>query len=76
MPSETVTLALRGASPELIEAVTSSLAARARRMVEAELGQTAEVSAKDVTAARRTIASLALRLASEGRILLTAPSES
>lgn len=75
VPSESVTLALRGAAPELVEAVTSALAARARRMVEAELAQAAEANAKDVTAARRSIASLALRLASEGRIALTAPKE-
>ncbi len=75
VPTETVTTALRGAPPELAEAVTSALAARARRMVEAELAQAAEVPAKDVAAARRTIASLALRLASEGRIALSAPKE-
>ncbi|GGE23843.1 flagellar motor switch protein FliG [Aureimonas endophytica] len=75
VPTETVTLALRGAAAELTEAVTSALAARARRMVEAELAQAADVSIKDVTAARRTIAALALRLASEGRIVLSAAKE-
>ncbi|MBC8130932.1 MAG: flagellar motor switch protein FliG [Rhizobiaceae bacterium] len=75
VPTEVVTLALRNAPPELVETVTSSLSARARRMVEAELGRPADVSAKDVTAARRSIAALALRLASEGRIVLTEPKE-
>jgi flagellar motor switch protein FliG len=75
VPTENVTLALRGAKPELVEAVTSALAARARRMVEAELAQNADVSDKDVTAARRAIATLALRLGAEGRIALTAPKE-
>ncbi|KAB0676527.1 FliG C-terminal domain-containing protein [Aureimonas leprariae] len=75
IPTENVTLALRGASPEVTESVTSALAARARRMVEAELAQNADVSVKDVTAARRAIATLALRLAAEGRIVLTAAKE-
>lgn len=70
--TEQVTLALRSAPPELVEIVLSSLAARARRMVEAELQQTIDVNAKEITTARRAIASLALRLASEGRIVLTA----
>lgn len=75
VPTDAVTLALRGAPPELVEVVVSSLAARARRMVEAELQQTVDVAAKDVTAARRMIASLALRLASEGRITLSGAKE-
>lgn len=70
VPTETVTLALRGADAALAEAVTSSLAARARRMVEAELTRPAEASKKDVAIARRTIASLALRLSQEGKIAL------
>lgn len=75
VPTESVTLALRGAPPELVEVVTSSLSARARRMVEAELQRSVDVSAKDVTAARRMIASLALRLAGEGRIVLNPAKE-
>jgi flagellar motor switch protein FliG len=72
VPTEQVTLALRNASPELVEVVLSSLAARARRMVEAELQQTIDVDAKEITVARRGIAALALRLSNEGRIVLTA----
>jgi flagellar motor switch protein FliG len=75
VPTETVTLALRGAAPELVETVTSSLAARARRMVEAELGRAVDVSQKDITAARRIIAAQTLRLASEGRISIAQAGE-
>ena len=75
VPTELVTMALRGAPPELVEVVTSSLAARARRMVEAELQQAADIAPKDITGARRSIAAAALRLASEGRITLTAAPE-
>lgn len=68
-------MALRGAPPELVEVVVSSLAARARRMVEAELQQTVDIAPKDVTSARRSIAAAALRLVSEGKIVLTASPE-
>jgi flagellar motor switch protein FliG len=73
--TEQVTLALRNAPAELVEVILSSLAARARRMVEAELQQTIDVNAKEITTARRAIASLALRLATEGRITLTAVAD-
>lgn len=75
VPTETVTLALRGSPPELVEVIASSLAARAKRMVEAELTRAADIDPKDITAARRSIAALALRLASEGKIVLTASKE-
>ncbi|WP_210270044.1 FliG C-terminal domain-containing protein [Aureimonas mangrovi] len=68
--ADLVTTALAGAEGELREAVLSSLAARARRMVEAELAQPRELDATAVVSARRAIAALALRLAGEGRIAL------
>ena len=70
--TEQVTLALRSATPELTEVILSSLAARARRMVESELQTAVDVHAKEITTARRAIAAQALRLAAEGRIVLTA----
>ncbi|MFD2236371.1 FliG C-terminal domain-containing protein [Aureimonas populi] len=73
--SDTVITALTGAGDELKETVLSSLAARARRMVEAELSQPRALDPKDVAAARRSIASLALRLANEGRIALVGEEE-
>jgi len=69
--AETTTLSLRGASPELVEAVLSSIGARTRRMIEAELKDAVgNVSADDVNTARRNIASAAVRLSSEGSVEL------
>ncbi|WP_062014263.1 FliG C-terminal domain-containing protein [Aureimonas sp. AU4] len=75
IPTETVTLSLAGAEPDLREAVLSSLGARARRMVEAELSRGDVGNADAVQAARRTIAASALRLSAEGRIDLSEKAE-
>ncbi|MEQ1944659.1 flagellar motor switch protein FliG [Mesorhizobium sp. VNQ89] len=65
--TELVTLALRNAPPALTEAVLSSIGARARRMIESELGQGSEsVNAADITRARKAIAAGAIRMAREG----------
>ncbi len=65
--TELVTLALRNAPPALTEAVLSSIGARARRMIESELGQGAEgVGAADIVRARKAIAAGAIRMAREG----------
>ena len=65
--TELVTLALRGAPAELVEAVLSSIGARSRRMIESELGQgTDGVAAADIVGARKTIASTAIRMSREG----------
>lgn len=68
--SDQVVLALRGADALLTERVLSCLAGRARRMVEAELQGAGEANPRDVEAARRAIASQALRLAADGTIVL------
>ncbi len=69
--TEIVTLALRGASSDVSEAVLSALGARSRRMIEAELaadeGNTPQA---DIVQARRTIASTAIRMAGDGLIEL------
>lgn len=75
MPADVVTIALNGAPDDIKECVLSSLAARSRRMVEAELGQAIEVPAVEIAGARRRIATAALRLAREGKIELRAPEE-
>ncbi len=72
---EQVTLALNGAPQDLREAVLSALGARARRMVEAELGRNEPAAADGIQAARRAIAGAALRLAAEGRIDLSEKAE-
>ena len=66
--TEKVMLALRGVTAELKEIVLSSLGARARRMIEAELTEAPTEVTKDVVAARQTIAEMALKLAAEGAI--------
>lgn len=69
-----VTNALVGTEAELRETILSSLAARTRRMVEAELSSGREIDAREITGARRQIAALALRFAREGRIALPNPT--
>ena len=66
LSTEVVTLALRGAQPDMAEAVLSAIGARSRRMIEAELSQDANVAAADIAQARRTIAATVVRLAREG----------
>ncbi len=71
LPTDLVTLSLRGASPELTEAVLGALGARSRRMIEAELkDSTITPPADEVNKARKRIASTAIRLSSEGVIEL------
>lgn len=69
--SEVVTMALRNSSAPLVEAVLSSIGARMRRMIEAELGEGSDgVAMADILQARKTIASTAIRLADQGVIEL------
>jgi flagellar motor switch protein FliG len=71
LSTEVVTLALRGADAELTEAVLSSIGARSRRMIEAELSQGAEgIALADIMGARKTVASTTVRLAREGAFAL------
>lgn len=67
LSTEMVTLCLRGAPAEMVEAVLSSIGARTRRMIEAELGQEADgIAMSEVISVRRTIASTAIRMSLEG----------
>ncbi|MEZ2329380.1 flagellar motor switch protein FliG [Mesorhizobium sp. RCC_202] len=67
LSTELVTLALRGAPPELAEAVLSAIGARSRRMIESELGQGSEgIALADIMAARKTISVATIRLSREG----------
>ncbi|WP_165690788.1 FliG C-terminal domain-containing protein [Consotaella salsifontis] len=70
IPTETVIIALSGAVEDIKNGVLEALGARARRMVEAELAQKNSVPPQDVAAARRLVSKAALRLASEGKIVL------
>ena len=62
--------ALRGMAAEFREVILSSMGARARRMVEAELKDDDGQMSKQTPAARRAIADLALTMASNGDIAL------
>lgn len=65
--TEMVTLALRNADAAMTETVLSSIGARSRRMIEAELASEAgNVNAEDIARARKSIASAAIKLAGEG----------
>jgi flagellar motor switch protein FliG len=71
--TEQVMLALRGVEGELKEVILSSLGARARRMIEAELTGAAVEVTKEVASARQAIAEMALTLASTGEIAIAEP---
>lgn len=73
VPADRLLLALRGADAAFQDVVLSSLASRARRMVEAELAGGETGSPREVAAARRAIAELALAMAARGEIELDAP---
>jgi flagellar motor switch protein FliG len=75
VPTDRVIQALHGAEPRLSRLILSSLAARARRMIEHEQASGATPSARDINKARRAIADLALELADRGTIELHAEEE-
>ncbi len=67
LSSELITLALRGAPPDLTESILSSIGARARRMIESELAQGSEgIPLADIMDARKSISSTTVRLSREG----------
>jgi flagellar motor switch protein FliG len=73
VPIERVVLALRGTDIQLQSAILSSLASRARRMVESEL-QNGAGSAREAAEARRLIVDIVLKMAARGAIDLKAPA--
>jgi flagellar motor switch protein FliG len=75
-PAERVVLALRGTEAEFRNVILASLGARARRIVESELNGDAESSARDIADARRSIADIALAMASRGEIELAPKDDS
>jgi flagellar motor switch protein FliG len=68
VPSERLTMALKGASPQVLEAVYSGLSARAAELIKDDLELLPKVRKADLDAARREIVEAALRLETEGRI--------
>jgi flagellar motor switch protein FliG len=75
IPTELIVLALKGTDSAFREAILSSLAARAKRMVESELASGGPVLQREVLKARRTIADVALEMASSGQIELNSPED-
>lgn len=70
VPTDRLVVALTGADPTLQEMALSSLTARTRRMVEAELKGGQNPSQRDIRSAQRNIADLALAMAGRGEIEL------
>jgi flagellar motor switch protein FliG len=66
--TDVVVTALRGTEPGFRDAVLSSMASRARRLVESELSNGASVPQRDIAKARRAIAELVLKMAQRGEI--------
>jgi flagellar motor switch protein FliG len=68
VPSERLTAALKGASPELLNAVFGGLSQRAAELLKDDLELLGKVKKSELDQARREIVEIALRLESEGRI--------
>jgi flagellar motor switch protein FliG len=68
VPTERLTVALKGASPELLEAVLAGLSARAAELLKDDMEVMGKAKKSDVESARREVLQTALRLESEGRL--------
>jgi flagellar motor switch protein FliG len=68
VPTERLTLALKGASPEVLGAVFGGLSARAAELIKDDLDLLGKVRRADLDAARKEVVEAALRLEAEGRI--------
>ena len=68
IPSERLTIALKGARPEVLEAVYGGLSGRAAELIRDDLELLTKVRKADLDGARREIVEAALRLETDGRI--------
>jgi len=68
VPTEKLTTALKGASPEVLSAVFGGLSARAAELIKDDLELLGKVRRADLEAARKEVVEAALRLEGEGRI--------
>jgi flagellar motor switch protein FliG len=68
VPSERLTMALKGASPAVLQAVYGGLSGRAAELIKDDLELLGKVRKADLDASRREIVEAALRLESDGRI--------
>jgi len=75
-PADRVVLALKGTDASFREMILSSMGARARRMVEAELNGGGPAQQRDVLKARRAIADMVLEMAERNEIEINSNGES
>lgn len=75
VPIERLVAALKGTDAAFQATILSSLAARSRRMVEAELQGGGAASDRDVAAARRAIVDTVLKMMAKGEIAMPASDE-
>jgi flagellar motor switch protein FliG len=75
IPTELVVLALKGTDIAFRDSILSSLAARARRIVDSELASGGPALQRDVLKARRMIADTALELSGNGEIELNSSED-
>jgi flagellar motor switch protein FliG len=75
VPTERLTLALKGCSQELMDAVFAGLSARAAELLKDDLQLLGKAKKSDVDGARREVLDAALRLESEGRLDLGRETE-
>lgn len=73
VPIEKLVAALKGTDTAFQQTILSSLAARSKRMVEAELQGGGTASERDVVEARRAIVDTVLKMMAKGEIALPAP---
>jgi flagellar motor switch protein FliG len=73
VPIERLVAALKGTDAAFQAAILSSLAARSRRMVEAELQGGGAATEREVAEARRAIVDTVLKMMANGEIEMPAP---
>ena len=73
--TDIVVLALRGTEADFRDVVLSSMASRARRLVEGELNNASSASVRDIAKARKQIADVVLAMAQRNEIEIAPPAE-
>ncbi|MGO4870864.1 MAG: flagellar motor switch protein FliG [Roseiarcus sp.] len=73
LPTEVVVLALRGTDAEFRDVALSSMASRARRLVEAELATPFAPPQREIAKARKQIVDLVLKMAQRNEIEIAPP---
>lgn len=71
VPTDKLTVALRGADPKVKDKITSNLSKRAAEMLQEDMEAKGPVKITDVDAAQKEILGIARRLSDKGEIVLT-----